>query len=96
MLTHAVVLLVASMAFGQAEARRPTDDFTKLRGFLGTWEARGVENQGRETESPVSWKPILDGQFIMTKTADGFEYRATGSLPDDKKTSYYGIWKKRQ
>lgn len=67
MLTHAVVLLVASLASGQAEARRPVDDFAKLRGFLGTWEAKGVEIQGRKTDSPVSWKPILDGQFIELK-----------------------------
>ena len=30
-----------------------------------------------------------------TDTEDGFEYRATGELPDGKKTDYHGIWTKK-
>ena len=52
----------------------------------------GQEIVGKATSPEAG---LLDYKGRMSKTADGFEYQAAGSLPDDKKTSYHGIWTKR-
>ena len=63
----AAVLLLASLVLGQSERPDRNDDFRKLRGFLGTWEAKDIEMEGRKVDSYSSWKPILDGRFIELK-----------------------------
>ena len=67
MLPYGTVLLVTSMALGQAGRRAETDDFTKLRGFLGTWEATDVVIGGQKMRIPVSWNRTLRGHFIEHK-----------------------------
>ncbi len=64
MLSYASVVLVASLTLGQADQQNQTDDFKKLRGFIGTWEAKDVQALEGVGDVLVSWKPVLDGKFI--------------------------------
>jgi hypothetical protein len=67
MLKHAAALLVALMTLGQAVLGAETDDFRKLRGFLGSWEATAIEMAGQKASSSEIWRPILKGRFIEIK-----------------------------
>jgi len=67
MLSYGAFVLAASMILGQAEDRAKQDDFTKLRRFLGNWEATDVEAGGRKAQVHVSWKRILGGRFFEEK-----------------------------
>lgn len=53
---------------------------------------KGQEFAGKATSPDAG---LLEFRGRLTRNADGFEYEATGNLPDGKKTSYQSVWKKR-
>jgi hypothetical protein len=57
-----------------------------------TGSDKGQDIVGKATSPEAG---VLEYKGRMTKTADGYEYSATGNLPHDKKTNYHGVWRKR-
>lgn len=92
MLSHATVILAASLTLGQAAQQDQTDDFKKLRGFIGTWEAKDVEAVGGVGDVVVSWKPILNRKFIEQRYV--FKGQGVSTINGKKTDELQDVWRR--
>jgi len=68
MLTN-TVLLLATLIGGQTKEANDCCCLSKLEVFMGGWEAKEIEIEGKKCTVTGAWRPSLDGKFIEHRWA---------------------------